>query len=67
MRIESFEKVCMNCYGESQSLRKACKQCNGYGIINVEYYVFCNFESRSDCDWGGDCEHCPDANPILEY
>lgn len=70
MRIETFYKTCSRCGGlglESQERLGPCPVCRGFGLESEEYKRFCSYETVRDCEWGGDCKHCEDAEPVLKY
>jgi hypothetical protein len=68
--IEVFYKKCSQCRGlgwTSEDLICSCPACRGLGLEPEEYRRFCGYAARKDCEWGGDCRHCEDAEPILQY
>lgn len=67
MIYETFYKTCPTCHGSSGYLGSPCPECCGDGYVSEEYIRHCNYENRRECEWGEDCRHCPDAEPVLEY
>lgn len=62
IHIEEFSKDCSHCITEEE--RHYCECCKGTGQIHMYYKRYCSYDSRFDCEWGGDCEYCPDSERI---
>lgn len=62
INIEDFSDLCPHCNTEEE--RRCCPHCKGTGEIHIYYRRFCNYHSRYDCEWGGDCKYCPDSEQI---
>lgn len=64
VHIEEFLDSCGYCTTEEE--RHYCPHCKGTGEIHTYYKRCCNYKSRFECEWGGDCKYCPDSEQIDE-
>lgn len=62
VHIENFSKTCPYCSTEEE--RHYCDHCRGTGLMKKYYRRTCNYKSRNECEWGGDCKYCPNSEPI---
>ena len=65
---ETFYVPCDHCSGKQAARREdVCRHCYGSGEKQQTYIRYCSYPSREECEWGGDCKFCEDAEPLLEY
>lgn len=64
--IELYTQECTHCLDENEP-DPGCAYCHGTGAEVTYYRRYCNYESRHDCEWRGDCRFCLDSEEIVEY